>query len=283
MNARTILALSTLPAQQSRALIRIICGEATPYERTRKNLKSKFKGALNRVLNFAKHETMRKLHRYMYNTRPLKGAADSKHPGATVVGFDLNQLQQDLQSMFHIELPTMLTTSADDTLESLGYRDPWTMPAQQVLDYIASRQNLLSGISDDVFTEIQKQLTEGLNAGESLDQLSQRISDTFDQIDSGRADVIADNETAAAYSFASNAAAQAAGIQYKKWLHGATSKVPRPYHVAIDGLVVPFDEPFPGSGDPELMYPHDDNGSPEDIINCSCISIPATEEEFNSQ
>jgi hypothetical protein len=31
------------------------------------------------------------------------------------------------------------------------------------------------------------------------------------------------------------------------------------------------------------MFPHDPNGSAEDVINCGCISIPATEEDYQAQ
>jgi uncharacterized protein with gpF-like domain len=66
---------------------------------------------------------------------------------------------------------------------------------------------------------------------------------------------------------------KSAGIKRKKWLHSPLAKVPRPEHVEADGTIAPFDEPFP-VGDPPLMYPHDPNGAPGDVINCHCIAIP---------
>ena len=37
---------------------------------------------------------------------------------------------------------------------------------------------------------------------------------------------------------------------------------------------IPLDEPFVVDGE-ELMYPGDENGSPENVINCQCIQIAA--------
>jgi uncharacterized protein with gpF-like domain len=137
-------------------------------------------------------------------------------------------------------------------------------------------------VPDEIYATIRNEISAGLNAGESIAQLSRRISAAFDEIEKGRAEVIAQTESAAAYSFASNKAAQAAGIGYKKWVHSSVPKEPRPDHLAIDGLIIPVDEAFP-VGDPPLMYPHDGNGSAQDVINCYCISVPATEEEYKAQ
>jgi uncharacterized protein with gpF-like domain len=141
---------------------------------------------------------------------------------------------------------------------------------------------LLSGISDEIFADIQKEIAAGLKAGESLDQLAARISAAFDHILEERAALIADTETSAAYGFASDLAARQAGVGFKQWIHAGLPAVPRPDHLEIDGLIVPMDEPYP-VGDPPLMYPHDPDGSAEDVINCGCISIPATQEDYDDQ
>lgn len=275
-----MIAAAGLPALQARAIVAVMCGEATTPQRTIKGLKRGFKKALMRVLNFAKHETLRKLHRYMHKNRPLRGA-DNPDPGGRLVVFNLGELRSDLELLFHVELPQMLATSAQSTLEQVGFRDPWSLPAQEILNFISNRQNLLAGVPDEIFNTIQEQISTGLTNGESLSDISTRIAEAFSAVEDGRADVIADTESAAAYSYASDKAARAAGIQYKQWLHGASSKVPRADHVAIDGLMVPIDEPYP-VGDPPLMYPHDENGSPEDVINCSCISIPVSASDYQA-
>jgi len=174
-----------------------------------------------------------------------------------------------------------LDSAANDTLAAVGYRDPWKLPAQDALDFIARRQNLLSNVPDEIFETIRNEISAGLNAGESIRDLSKRISSAFDDISKTRAELIAQTETAAAYSFASDKAARAAGIGYKKWIHSVISKVPRPDHLAIDGLVVPMDQAYP-VGNPPLMYPHAPDGAAEDVINCRCMSIPVSEADLPS-
>jgi len=118
--------------------------------------------------------------------------------------------------------------------------------------------------------------------GESVAQLSERISALFAQIDATRGALIASTETAAAYGFASQAAADQAGVEFKQWIHSGLPKEPREDHLEIDGLIVPADQPYP-VGDPPLMFPHDPDGSAEDVINCGCISIPATKDDYLAQ
>lgn len=289
MNARLLFAASALPPNEARVVLALLCSstrrarQVTPYERTRNRLKQRFKGALVRVLKFAKHETLRKLHRYMFSARPLQAQdAGLDHPDAVRITFDREQLRQDLLQMLQVQLPGAVQMVANETLAAIGYRDPWLMPAQETLDLIAMRQNLITGVSDEIFGDVQREISEGLNAGESLDQIAKRISSTFNAFTEARAELIADTETSAAYGFAGQAAARAAGVQYKQWIHAGLPLVPREDHLAIDGLIVPIDEPYP-VGDPPLMYPHDPDGSAEDVINCGCISIPATEEDYQKQ
>ena len=283
MNARLLLAVSALQPREARAVVQLICAaKSSTFEKSRDSMQKKLKNSLSRVFGFAKSETLRKLHRYMHANRPLKGQDAPPHHDAVRIAFDPGGFQQDLSTSIASEVPDILNDAADETLLSLGYTSPWQLPSQAVLDYLKVRDNFLSGISDDIYQEIQDTISQGLLAGEGVADLADRISAEFDQIESDRAETIAENETNAAYNYASDAAAKAAGVQFKKWSHSSVPKVPRPDHLAIDGLVVPIDQPFP-VGDPPLMFPHDSNGSPEDVINCRCISVPATEDDYNSQ
>ena len=243
-------------------------------------MQARFEKSLSRVLDFAKHETLRKLHRYKFSIRPIHGQAEAPgHPDATRVAFDVDELRQDLLRLIQMEIPEIVAESTDSTLSELGYSDPWKIPAQATLDLIAQRMNLISGLPDELFADVQRELSEGLNAGESLAQLSARIENLFSP---ERAALIAQTETAAAYGFASHAAALEAGVGYKQWIHAGFPKVPREDHLGIDGLVVPIDEFYP-VGDPPLMFPGDPDGSAEDVINCGCISVPATREDYDNQ
>lgn len=66
----------------------------------------------------------------------------------------------------------------------------------------------------------------------------------------------------------------------KQWHHGvildigggaAKGYTPRPGHVALDGITIPFEEAFvnPNTGT-MLMYPHDPTAPAQEVINCGC-------------
>lgn len=282
---RFVFTAAAMPADQARAIVELICSSSPERaaEQRRNRIERHFTNAVQRVLKFAKHETLRKLHRYKYSHRPLTAQEETPiHPDSVRIAFDVDELRRDLLAALDQEGRSALDSAASDTLESVGYRDPWKLPAQETLDFIARRQNLLSNVPQEIFDLIREEISAGLNKGESIRELSRRITRAFDEIGKTRAELIAQTETAAAYSFASDKAARAAGIQYKKWIHSVISEVPRPDHLGIDGLIVPFDEPFP-VGNPPLMYPHAPDGSAEDVINCRCMSIPVTEAEYQAQ
>jgi hypothetical protein len=262
---------------QARLILALACRVAasTTFERTRKRLEKRFQRELVRVIKFAKHETLRKLHRYMYSHRPLMGADEPLHPDANRIAFDPRELLLDLRSMLATEVPLTLSIAASDNVAGA------MMVSQDVLDFVSRRQNLLSGIPDEIFEKIRSEISLGLTNGESIAEISARITTAFAEIEKDRATMIAESETSAAYSYANDKASRAAGIMYKRWIHG-NPMIPREDHLGIDGLIVPIDEPFP-VGSPPLMYPHDERGSPQDVINCTCISVAATEEEFLAQ
>lgn len=284
MNTRLIFTTAAMPADQARAIVSIICSDkSTTFERTRRRLEKHFTAALVRVIKFAKWETLRKLQRYMHSHRPIMGAEETfPHPDAIRILFNMDELQQDLTVMLATELPATLGIAVSDTLSTLGSTEPFRMASQATLDFVAKRQNLLSKISNEIWELIRDEISAGLIAGEPLRDISARITKSFDEIEKERATLIASTETSAAYAYASHAAALAAGVTHKQWVHSVIPIVPRQDHIAIDGLIVPIEQPFP-VGDPQLMYPHDGNGSAKDVINCRCISVPVTEAEWKAQ
>jgi uncharacterized protein with gpF-like domain len=246
--------------------------------------------ATARILNYAKHETLRNLDRFFRNRARAHtldrifavnaGAPDN--PDSVRIAFSLDEFRQDLLAALEAEQLSVLDTAGQTVFDQVGFSDPWELPAQDTLNFISRRQNLLRDVPDEIWQTIKSELSEGLNKGEPIAELAKRIEKAFGAIEKGRATIIAQTETAAAYSFSSDKATRAAGIKYKKWIHSPISLVPRPDHIAIDGLIVPIDDAFP-VGNPPLMFPHDPNGAPGDVINCACLSVPVADEDFQMQ
>lgn len=230
-----------------------------------------FEDSILRVLKYAKHETLRNLERHSRAT--IASAAEKKEPPKVTIVFDPAEFERDLLAALESDHADALQIAGQELFDEIGKEDPFKMPARKTLDFIRKRQNLLSGVSDEIHAQIEEALAAGIQAREPLRELSKRISNKFEEIYKGRGRVVADTETAAAYSYARNQAMKEAGIERKKWLHSPLAKTPRPEHVAMHGKIVPINEVFP-VGNPPLMYPHDPNGSPEDVINCHCMAIP---------
>lgn len=282
---RALVAASTMDAPRARAILMLICkgGDVMPkgrmtraesIHRKREATGKMFEDSIGRCLDFAKHETIRNVER---NFRTVLKAADdspevSKQPTVRLT-FDAKEFEKDLLLALESDHAEALQIAGQELFAELGRDDPWKMPAKQTLDFIRHRKNLLSGVSDEIHAEIENDLAQGLESQEPLRDLVKRISGKFEEIYKGRGKVIADTETAAAYGYARNKAMQEAGVTRKKWLHSPLAKVPRETHMTMHGKIVDADKPFP-VGNPPLMYPHDPNGAPEDVINCHCIMIP---------
>lgn len=113
-------------------------------------------------------------------------------------------------------------------------------------------------VTDAVYTAIQ----EGHSAAAAI------VTDAFgSEISRTRAERIARTETHGTLVQGEFDAMVEVGIfRYKEWLHSGNRRQPREDHIAIDGERVPIDEPFSNG----LMFPGDQAGLPEDVINCGC-------------
>ncbi len=158
---------------------------------------------------------------------------------------------------------------------------------------------IAQGYTADLITNLSRQAAHDINAalqraflgGQSWDQIVQQIArglgatgrvSIFDKI-GDRAATIAENEILRIHAISGQARMEDMATRHpelkKKWLHIPAARVPRHTHYMASGQIKGVNEPFeipvlPGA-DPELlMYPRDPNGSPENTINCHCLSLP---------
>jgi uncharacterized protein with gpF-like domain len=240
----------------------------------RKDVIAKFQHAIDRHLNFAKHEVLRKLEE---RGRSHGLATNADMPGGGVgadIMFDKQRFADGLLAALRNESADALQTASGQLLEEVGYTDPWTMPDPLVRPFLETRENLLSNVPNEIAQQIESAIAEGVDAGDSIAELRNRITDAFEGIGSGRAATIASTETGAAYGFSRQQAMDQAGIAHKSWLTSHLPNVRIDHAIAeLENQRVPIDEPFNVGGE-DLMYPGDENGSPENVINCHCVSLP---------
>lgn len=191
-----------------------------------------------------------------------------------------------LQPLWNSEVDTILTTIGQISLGAWSQASdvPAVSRHAFVVAYLADVRNMLVRIPDEVANLVFAEITDGVNAGESLEQLAERIdhvlSFTGSQRWPGRARTIATTEVTRAYG----AATTAAGIEQSRTTGRVLSKTWRTSHDErvrmdhrnVDGQTVPVTMPFNVGGE-MLQFPGDPSGSPENVINCRCDVVISNE------
>jgi len=146
-----------------------------------------------------------------------------------------------------------------------------------VMASLAQTENLLVRIPDEVYNLVFAEITDAVNAGESLDQVAGRVDRVLTYTDSerwtNRARVIAQTETTRAYG----AGTLAAGMEMsrvtgrllrKRWDTRDDSRVRNP-HREVDGETRDLSMPFYVDGFP-MQFPGDSLAPAELVVNCRC-------------
>jgi len=131
----------------------------------------------------------------------------------------------------------------------------------------------ITGINKTTQRMVADQLRSGLDAGEGLNKLTDRIKKTLGS-NRARALSIARTQTAGAVGAGRHEGLAASGVELKAWLTSGDSQV-RQAHVDAgdryaEGIAVGV--PFQVAGE-LLMYPGDPAGSAGNIINCRCVEL----------
>ena len=151
-----------------------------------------------------------------------------------------------------------------------------------VQDFIQARANQLAGqVTDTTYQAIKDALSEGTAAGESIQQIAARVGAIFDEADQVRAETIARTEVGSAYGASTRLGVSNApdsvvgGLQ---WIATRDGRA-RDDHADADGQVIPTDGFFDIGGE-QLAYPGDPSGSPDNTINCRCVTAVLTPDEM---
>ena len=200
--------------------------------------------------------------------------------------FDAAGFTNELKKNLDPVTKTVLQRAGDELLDEIGQPDdPWKLAPIKAIHFISGREKLLDKVGETVQAKINNTLATGLDAGETTEQLSARVKAAFNDLQNYEAKRIAMTETSAAYGYARHETMTDAGVEYKAWLssHGPTV---RPAHADAEETYIddpiPLDEPFIVNGE-ELMYPGDENGSAENVINCHCIQIAKAKPEGENE
>ena len=121
--------------------------------------------------------------------------------------------------------------------------------------------------------DVRRVILKGVDDGLTRPQIASKLRDFYDDRSTYKAMRVARTETAQAAGFGQREVASQSGVANKKqWLSSRDSRV-RDSHIAIDGELRNFDEPYSNG----LMYPGDPSGDLEETIMCRCVEGYTTE------
>lgn len=237
---------------------------------SRKPWEKMYSKKFSALLMKARAETLRKLGVMDEKALQKKNALD--------LVFDLPEwLEEFLEAM------TTISRSARDAAavelwvqELMREDDPAELPAANTLRFLRQRRNMLANTAEDIHQGILGTLEEGLNQGETMDELAERTRSAFNGISKSRAEAIATTETSVAYETARQETFEAAGVEFKEWLGSGLGNM-RHTHWKADqeNQTVRTEDKFSVGGF-ALAHPGDPNGPPQEVIRCNCIAIAST-------
>ncbi|MDX1951499.1 MAG: phage portal protein [Verrucomicrobiota bacterium] len=161
----------------------------------------------------------------------------------------------------------------------IGLENFSVAPAEAIA-FLKARENHITGINEETFRALAANLSEGLNRGETTEQLIERVKEIYNKASDGRAETIALTETNIAVNSGRFGAMKQAKVPKKGWQASNLENV-RSTHIAAERdyeLGIPLDQAFRVGGY-ELMHPGDPNGPAHEVINCRCFTFAILEEK----
>ena len=201
-------------------------------------------------------------------------------PAAASINFDLKSFAGSFLDAMGKASKAAWQVTSRGLLTELGVGEHETSQGI-VNDFIERRANKISGCLENIWEKIDRSIREGIDGGETMDELSDRVEGEFGDIEDGRAELIASTESQALYGTAQADAIDRAGFATKRWVSMDDSLV-RPSHADCEAEGdIPIDEAFSNG----LMFPGDpDADDAGEVCNCRCylaagISEDDTEED----
>lgn len=147
--------------------------------------------------------------------------------------------------------------------KGFGFNAEWT---NQILSYFRSYlfDKIVIPIGDTTRRQIQRQIQEMIDKGESIEWLTQQLESS--EFTAWRAEMIARTESNRAINYGAQIGAEKTGFKtLKEWVSVHDNRT-RHSHIQLDGVTRPQGQEFREG----LQFPGDPNASGSETINCRC-------------
>ena len=134
-------------------------------------------------------------------------------------------------------------------------------------EILFNRMNKIKTINKTVFNQIKMEIADGVQAGETLTDISTRIKKVYKFADK-RASVIARTESNALMNETSLKVYQQQGVQKREWITRGDSDVRSSHAANAAAGPIAMNKAFPGSHE---MYPG------ENSVGCRCRTLPVVQ------
>lgn len=236
--------------------------------RARAPWEKRFKSRIRRHLMEARRQTLAKIDA----AAAAEGKAVAKTADPLSLIFDLAPwLKGWTGGLSEIVRNAIETAGGEIWTDELHRDDPLTMPAAEVQVAIANRENRIRNAGTQIWEQIRDELQAGIDAGDTMQDLANRMRRAFNGIDQSRANTIAVTETTVAYETGRDIAMRTAGVQWSQWLSAGDGRERHTHLMAneqIREVGVPFDV-----GGYQMQFPGDPAGPGQEVINCRCVRI----------
>lgn len=220
---------------------------------------------------------MSKIKRFFYEQRrdvlTQIGSEEKQVKDVAEISFHINWAEQidKLKKYVSEYLNLGIEQGIDLGKELAGIEVNTELMSMKSRSYLAHRADKITGIVATVRRQIHDQIRSGVNDGETIVQIADRVRNVYNMA-SSRALTIARTETTGTVNGGSQLYYEEAGVGRKQWLT-AGDEVVRDNHIAINGEIVRTEECFSNG----LRFAGDD-GPAEETINCRCTIAPVIDE-----
>lgn len=232
----------------------------------------KYKSRISRLLMDARGETLRNIAALPEE----KSVAKSFDVLDIIFGLDA-WLADWVRGLGGISRAALDAATQELWSEELLRDDPLTLPAAQVSEALRVRENRIMGAGEKVWESIKNEIQAGIDAGDTTDELADRVRSKFSELDKGRALVIAKTETTAIYETGRDMVFHLAGVTHTQWLTSGLGNE-RLSHLGANHQIREMGKAFLVGGY-ELYYPGDPEAPPKEVINCNCVRVAVANPE----
>lgn len=200
--------------------------------------------------------------------------------------FDRDEWEDEFEREMKPEYRRTVGSAGQNALRDVGVSIRFDLLNPHVVQFIRGRaQRFAKRVNQTTWESLKDTLTAGIELGESIDKLAQRVESVMDLRVNQSSTTIARTETISAFNAGSTEGyRQSEVVSQRQWLSTLDDRTRSEDngdefdHVSCNGETVGLDDPFVETGE-ELDFPGDGSGSAGNVINCRCTVVAVVEGE----